>query len=75
MLAHEQLINSLGNCHITQVLEICASPEMIPVYSGIVICFKCVITKTLEQQGLELLIVCHEDYRQRQVGECAGTLC
>ena len=43
------------------------------MYSGIVMCFKCLIVMTLEQQGLKLLIVCHEDYRRRQVGECADT--
>ena len=38
--------------------------------------FTCVIVKTHEhepeQQGLELLVVCREDYRRRQVYECVG---
>ena len=44
------------------------------MYSGILMCFMCVIVKTLEQQEFELLIVCHEDYWWRGVGECADTL-
>ena len=47
----------------THVSEIHARPER-SMYSGILMCFMSVITKTLEQQGFELLIVCHEDCKR-----------
>ena len=45
------------------------------VYSGILMCSHHGLQQhSTEQQGrLELLIVYHEDYRRRQVGECVDT--
>ena len=45
------------------------------VYSGILTCSRAWFTTALDRTRLELLVsrLCREDYRRRQVGECADT--
>ena len=62
----------------TLVPEICVCPEMLHVFQYIDV-LTCMIYNymhlTEQQRGLELLVsaVSGEDYRRKQVGECADT--